>query len=649
MDSTLPMRPAPTTDATPDTTAVLIVGAGPAGLVTAIGLAHHGVRSIVIERHASTSIFPRATGVSTRSMEIFRGWGIDDAVRQGGWHVIPRQATVRSLADPDPVEGALGFPDEADAARVSPTIAAVSPQDHLEPVLVDHYRSLGLGEVRFSTELVSFEQDADGVTAVVRDRVSSDLRVVRSRYLVGADGHRSSVRQALGIPMEGPDDLGQYLSILFRADLRSVLGDAVYGLYMIEGEGTVDADRPAGIPGRPPAGVPPTVLVPSGADDRFVFAVPLPAGLDDAAIEAMFPLERCLAMIRAATGMPALDVEVIARNAFAFSAQVAARVRDGRAFLVGDAAHRMTPRGGRGMNTAIADAFDLSWKLAWVSRGLADDGLLDSHAAERGPIGRRNVALSMVPGGGGTDDGLAEDLGSVVRSAVIVAEAPEDGIDAGAVLSSAAGPFQPDARPGARAPHVWLTAGPARVSTLDLFGRGLVLLTAGASGAWRPAVAAAGVPVSVHAVGAGLGDADGAFASTYGLEPGGAVLVRPDGVVAWRSRTAPADPRRAVAAAVAISLGRGTDQDRSVLAGSTTVPRSEATPVPAVAAVTGRLNSVLAMIAASTSLGMLTWGWMPMVGSGDAAPAAGLREAARSGMPRAARSVMPRVVPGQPG
>ena len=133
---------------------VLVVGAGPAGLVTAIGLARHGVRSLVIERHPSTSIFPRATGVSVRSMEIFRSWGIDDAVRRGGWRVIPRQATVRRLDDRHPTEVPLGFPDEAASLAVSPTTAAVCPQDHLEPVLVDLYRSLG-GEIRFSTELVA--------------------------------------------------------------------------------------------------------------------------------------------------------------------------------------------------------------------------------------------------------------------------------------------------------------------------------------------------------------------------------------------------------------------------------------------------------------------------------------------------------------
>ncbi|MDF2735877.1 MAG: 2,4-dichlorophenol 6-monooxygenase [Chloroflexota bacterium] len=531
---------------------VLIVGAGPAGLVTAISLARQGVRSLVVERHPSTSIFPRATGVSTRSMEIFRSFGIDEEVRRGGWGIVPRQATVRWLGDPEPVEGALGFPDADVAAAVSPTTATVSPQDHLEPVLVDHYRSLGMGEIRFSTELVFFEGEADGVTATLRDRIDGTVVTVRSRYLVGADGHRSTVRDALGIPMEGPDDLGQFISILFRADLSTVLGDDVYGLYVIGGD----------------AG-PPTVLVPSGADDRFVFAIPLLPGMDAAATAAAFPPERCIALIRDAARRPDLDVEILASNAFAFSAQVASRLRDGRVILVGDAAHRMTPRGGRGMNTAIADAYDLGWKLAWTVRGLATEALVESYEIERGPVGRRNVALSMVPGeGGGTDDGLLEDLGAVVRSAVIV----DDGSSEPASAAGADPSYWPDARPGARAPHAWLSIGEERLSTLDLFGRELVLMVAGDAGSWRTAAASVaesmpGPAVRIRSVGRWLRDTDGTFAETYGLSDGGAVLVRPDGVVAWRMRSAPTDMRRALAAAVAVATGRGSDADRDVLSG----------------------------------------------------------------------------------
>lgn len=467
---------------------VLIVGAGPAGLVTAIGLARHGVPSLVIERHASTSIFPRATGVSVRSMEIFRNWGIDDAVRRGGWRVIPRQATVRRLDDRHPTEVPLGFPDEAASLAVSPTTAAVCPQDHLEPVLVDLYRSLG-GEVRFSTELVAFDQEPDGIRATLRDRIGGGMSVVRSSWLVGADGHRSAVRAALGIPMVGPDDLGRFMSVLFRADLSDVLGAATYGLYVIEGEG------------------PPTVLVPSGADDRFVLGVPLPPGMDDATVEAAFPPERCVALIRAAAGRSDLPVEVLATSSFAFSAQVASRMRDGRAFLVGDAAHRVTPRGGTGMNTAVHDAHDLGWKLAWVLQHWADADLLDSFEAERRPVGLANTTRSAHPDGTrrGADAALSHDLGPRIR-------------------------------------HAWVRPG---VSTVDLPGSGYTLLTAPDGARWRSSAAAlAGrAPLLVHPL-------DDAVAAAVGIEPGGAALLRPDGhpAASWPTSTALPAPTAALSA-----------------------------------------------------------------------------------------------------
>ena len=163
----------------------------------------------------------------------------------------------------------------------------------------------------------------------------------------------------------------------------------------------------------------------------------------------------------------------------------------------------------------------------------------------------------MAPGGGGSADGLTEDMGSVVRSFAIVDDGTAGTVEPG-------DPFVPDARPGARAPHAWLSIGNTRVSTLDLFGRGLVLLCAGPGARWRQAAAevtlACGpnLPLRVRVVGRWMRDADGTFAETYGLQEGGAVLVRPDGTVAWRCRTAPADHGRALAAAIEVTLGRGS-------------------------------------------------------------------------------------------
>ena len=246
----------------------------------------------------------------------------------------------------------------------------------------------------------------------------------------------------------------------------------------------------------------------------------------------MFPPERCVALIREVTGRPELEVELLATAAFAFSAQVAERWRDGRVFLVGDAAHRMTPRGGRGHEHRDR-------RRRSTSRGSSRRGprhrrpgaarLVRGGARADRPAQRRDVDGA---GGGGSDDGLAEDLGSLVATAAIA--------------------FPPDGRPGSRAPHAWLDVAGSRISTLDLFGRGFVLLTAGSGGAWRTAagclaIDAPGLSLAVRAVRRDA-DPDGAFATAFGLEDGGAALVRPDGVVAWRTVDLPADPAAALTA-----------------------------------------------------------------------------------------------------
>ena len=385
-----------TTTTQPQNVPVLVVGAGPAGLTTAIGLARHGVSSMIVERHPGTSIFPKASGISTRTMEIFRSWGLEEALREDGQDVQPLMSIRPTLTGPQLAVVQLGFPTDEQALAVSPTRMALIPQDRLEPVLLDHARELGV-EVRFGTELVSLEQDSSGVTAVVCSVADGTCSTVRAAYVVGADGTRSTVRDLLGIEAHGPSDLGDYATILFRADLWSLLGEERFGLYQLDGP----------VPG---------VLVPTGSDDRWVLGMQWDPRSESF---ADYTPERCIELIRAATGVPDLEVEVLARMPIEFVAQAADRVRDGRTFLIGDAAHRMPPFGGRGLNTAVADAFGLSWKLAWVLRGWADPALLDTYAEEREPVGRHNLGLAAQRSQGGTPDGLTEDMGYVYRSAAI--------------------------------------------------------------------------------------------------------------------------------------------------------------------------------------------------------------------------------------
>src|SRR4051794_1553881 len=208
---------------------ILVVGAGPAGLATAISAARSGARVLLVERHAGTSIFPRATGVSTRTMEIFRSWGVTDPIRAGDLGVRPVcsiSPTLRTaLAEGVP----LGFPTDARAVlAVSPALPACVPQDHIEPVLLDHLRLLG-GEVRFGVEMVGLVDRGDGVHATLRDRTTGAQERVAARVVVGADGPRGGVRRALGIGLTHLGTLGEYVNVIFKADLEPVIGDRRYG------------------------------------------------------------------------------------------------------------------------------------------------------------------------------------------------------------------------------------------------------------------------------------------------------------------------------------------------------------------------------------------------------------------------------------
>jgi putative polyketide hydroxylase len=466
---------------------VVIAGAGPAGLVAAVTLAHHGVRSLLVERNPGLSPLPRATAVSTRTMELLRSWGLEAQVRAGQLDITAVGAwAAESLASPEGALLPLGHPGFEEAAAASPTTLAAVPQDHLEPVLLCHLERLGLADVRFGTELIALDQDADGVTVTLAERATGRETTARAGYVIGADGAHSRVRALLGIPMDGPDHLREQLTVLFEAPLAEVVGERRYGIYFIQ---------------HPDAG---GVFVPNGSHGRWLYGRAWEPGrerLED------YTDARLTGLIRTAAGVPVLPVRVVAKGAFSFAAQVAERYREDRVFLVGDAAQRMTPRTGMGMNTAVAEAHDLGWKLAWVGNGWAGPALLDTYEAEWRPIGARRAARSAQEGP--EPDGaeaLAEDLRG-------------------------------------RLPHAWLPRGNGRPrSTLDLLGPGLTLLTGPAAPAWTGALDTP-FPLEVHAV-------DARTAHILGLGTAGAVLVRLDAQVLARWSTAPADPRAALAAVV---------------------------------------------------------------------------------------------------
>jgi putative polyketide hydroxylase len=470
---------------------VVIVGAGPAGLVAAVTLARAGIGSLLVERNPGLSPLPRATAVSTRTMELLRSWGLEGEVRAGQLDLSSTGAwAAETRAAPEGTVLPLGIPGlEQATATCSPTTPAGVPQDHLEPVLLRHLERLGRVEVQFGTELVALDQDPDGVTVTVAERATGRERTARAAYVVGADGAHSRVRRLLGIAMDGPDHLNEQLTVLFEAPLAEVVGGRRHGIYFIQ---------------HPEAG---GVLVPNGAGDRWLYGRvwdPEHERLED------YTDARLTGLVRTAAGVADLPVRVVAKGAFSFAAQVAGRYRRGRAFLVGDAAQRITPRGGMGMNTAVAEGHDLAWKLAWVLRGWAGPALLDTYEAEWRPAGARRAARCGDPGPEPSGaEALAEDLNG-------------------------------------RLAHAWLPASDGHPrSTLDLLGPGLTLLTGPTPGRWADATATLDlrVPLEVHPL-------DPATARLLGIHPDGALLSRPDAQVLAHWPTTPSDPEAALATAL---------------------------------------------------------------------------------------------------
>ena len=528
---------------------VLIVGGGPVGLTASILLSRLGVASRLVERHAGTAFHPKARNINMRTMEVFRQCGVEDAVRAAGLAI---ERTVYLIW----AESLAGREIERRVPRRSNTIGPDAPsavrhclcaQDDLEPALRRHAESLAPGTIAFGTELMHFEQDATGVTATVRN--ADGEKRVRALYMVAADGARSRVRPALGIPLRGMREVYRSVNVLMKADLSPWVKDRPAAIYLIQQPGLRC-----------------TFLTINGVN-RWGFLINLPG---DASFEPYTP-EHCAAVVRTAAGVPDLEVEILGIDPWVAASLVAERFSSGRVFIAGDAAHEMPPTGGFGLNTGVQDVHNLAWKLAGVLKGWAIPELLDTYDAERRPWGQfvtdeaLNSAISMgrgpQPGGASAAAPLLarpefhSELGIIFGARYGSPAVMPDGTDAPA-LDNPVAHYVPSARPGGRSPHVWLERNGERISTHDLIGAGFALFAGERGAPWREAALAAsktlGVPMTAYTVGADsdVRDPEGQWAVAYGVEPDGAVLVRPDGHVAWRQRSGVPDPERTIEGAL---------------------------------------------------------------------------------------------------
>jgi 2-polyprenyl-6-methoxyphenol hydroxylase-like FAD-dependent oxidoreductase len=531
---------------------VLISGGGPVGLTASLLLSQHGVRSLLVERHPGTALTPKARAINARTMEIFRQSGIDSAIRdaglaEGGMGLIVWAETLAGKEIERRVPG-RAIPKNM---AVTPVRNCLCAQDDLEPVIRRFAEQAGgPGALRFNTELTSFSQGPSAVTGTLTDRTTGAQLPFTARYLIAAEGAQSRVRRALQVKMTGEEKVYDSINILFHADLTQWVEHRPAALYFVEQE-----ELRA------------TFLTINGRD-RWGFLIHSPKKFGWQPQD--FTPEFCAALIRKGVGIPDLAVSVLAISPWEASAIVADRYRVGGVFLAGDAAHEMPPTGGFGLNTGVQDVHNLAWKIAAVISGKADDKLLDSYHAERQPFGRivtqnslanamsmgRNARLSKVLPRPEylNEHGLI--FGACYQSTAIVPDGTPPVVAEDPVTE-----YLPSARPGSRAPHVWLTRGNEKISTIELFGPHFVLLAGPDGEAWRAAAQAIGPtrpPLLVFTVGkhGDLGEADGNWCEAYGVEAAGAVLVRPDGHVAWRNRSGASNAPEVLGTALACVFGK---------------------------------------------------------------------------------------------
>ena len=578
-------------------TDVLIVGSGPAGGAAALSLATLGVPNIMITKYRWTANTPRAHITNQRAMEIFRDFGIEGQVLADATpHELVGDTVFCTSIAGEEIGRILTWGThparEADYQQASPCLICDIPQTYLEPILVKNATARGT-QTRFSTEYLSYVQDEAGVTTTVRDRLTGHVYNIRSRYLIGADGGRSLVADHAGLPFEGQMDIAGSMNITFKADLSRYVAARPSVLYWVIQPGSNVGGIGAGL----------VRMVRPWHEWLIVW------GYDISQPPPDVNEEKATEIVRNLVGVPDLEVEITGTSLWGNNEYFATRLHEQRVFCAGDAVHRHPPSNGLGSNTSIQDSYNLAWKLAAVLKGHAGPDLLETYSAERAPVARQIVTRANKSSRefvqffevlGLTDAETEEEMraqieerkantprGAAKRAALVQAmelknyEFNAHGVDLGQFYQSTAivgdGTPKPEPRrdpelyyqastvPGSHLPHAWVGAaqGTRKVSTLDLAPYDSFTLITGIAGEpWAAAAAKVsadlGVPLQTVIIGPGrtVTDIYYDWARLREVNEDGALLVRPDKFIGWRSMELPDNPEQALRSALENILNR---------------------------------------------------------------------------------------------
>ena len=565
-------------------TDVLIIGTGPAGSATAALLSSYGIDNIAINRYRWLANTPRAHITNQRTMEVLRDLG-DEVEGEAYLHATEQELMGENVFCESLAGEEIGrmkswgtHPlSKAEHLMSSPTFMNDLPQTFMEPLLFKTACKRGT-QGRMSTEYLGHVQDADGVTATVRDRLTGQELTIRAKYMVGADGGNSLVAQNEGLKIEGQMGVGGSMNILFKADLSKYVAHRPSVLYWVMQPGANVGGIGMGL----------VRMIRPWNEWLIVWGYDINQPAPDVTPEYATEVARQL------VGDPALEIELLSANTWTVNNAYAPVMQKDRVFIMGDAAHRHPPSNGLGSNTSIQDAFNLAWKLAAVLKGQAGTGLLETYTAERAPIAKQIVtrANQSIAEFGPIFDALgltgsvdpvkmqqnmdarvdatpaAEAQRAALRKAIAFkkyefdchgvemnqryrsAAAVTDGQPEPAFETDAELHYQPTTWPGARLPHVWLFgAEGGKMSSLDLCGKGkFTLLTSIGGEPWEAAAKsvgkALGLDLRVHVIGPrkAVQDHTGDWARASEITDSGCVLVRPDHHVAWRVNSLPKDP-----------------------------------------------------------------------------------------------------------